>query len=536
MVQWKGDTGDEAGRKAQLLDQLEGFNIPNFFVIKPDEIKRLFNGEDTSEGILNTSINRGIKREIKEAYEEVGMSSEVREASGRAKNLVGGQRNNQFVSVRVSDSEKEKYTYKLNVGSSSFFESLREVVSSYCKKNSDYPAVIVQKMVEPDYTGTLETQGRETVIETVNGLGISLEEGLTVPHVYHLRNSQLQKTITADEQLEISRNPVRGGNKRQKVKDDEEPFSQQDVEELAQKASRRDINLKFVYKRGGFHIVDAYQPSEEEGFIVSKKGIRASRGEITGNVGREVVFNDQTLPPQEYDKALISRKGGYTSRDGYRARKAEKPAVFRFSEELRNGQEVRLGSAEVEVQSKTETRARNRRETRENSVTASVNTSSKESKSKSEQNPFRTEETGSENLQEEVLASEVLPIDPRTGRGVCLKRNSDTGYVITDRNTEAEKIPESGYLSSFEDIFAFEGDRAVVDSRRLPERGLESAIEYFDADLKILLMQESDREVLQAAVNSGFDVYAAPKDSLDEVSKVIEAAEKKFIMKRLREL
>lgn len=523
MVQWKGEIGEESGRKAQLLDGLEQFNVPNFFVIKPDEVGRLFNGEKDPEAVLNASINRSIKREIKDAYDDVGMSSAVREASGKAKSLVGGQRNNQFVSIRISGSEKEKYTYKLNVGGSSFFESLREVVSSYYAENSDHPAVMVQKMVEPGYTGALESNGRETVIEAVSGLGISLEEGLTVPHVYHLRNSQLQKTITAEEQLEISRNPVRGENQRQKIKDDDKPFSREDVEDLAEKASRKNLNLKFVYKRGGFHVIDAYQSSDEDrGFIVSKKGLRASRGEISGRIGQNVVFNDQTLPPEEYPDALIAQRGGYTSRDGYRARKQDKPSVFQFRGQLRNGQKIRLESAEVEV--------------KETSQESSRPSSSGHFDSTRNSNPFQDEEKSSEDISEQVLAMEVLPIDPRTGRGVCLKRKSDHGYVVTDRRTEAEQIPESCYISSFEAIFAFEGEKAVVDARRLSDRGLKNAVKYLEADLKILLVDNPDKEILRAVVDSGYDVIGTSEDSVDEVSARVAGEEKRFIMEKLRDL
>ena len=131
MVEWKGEIGESSGQKAQLLDDLNNFNVPNFFVITPSEIEQLFQTETDPNQVLNASINMGVKREIKDAYDEVGMSSEVREASGKAKSLVGGQRNGQLVTIRISSSEKEKYNYKLNVGSSNFFQALKEVVSSY---------------------------------------------------------------------------------------------------------------------------------------------------------------------------------------------------------------------------------------------------------------------------------------------------------------------------------------------------------------------------------------------------------------------
>ena len=531
MVEWKGEIGEESGKKARLLDSLgDEFNVPNFFVITSDEIRRLFGEESDPERILNSSLNRSIKREIKDAYEEVGMSSAVREASGRAKSLVGGQRSSQLVSVRISGSGKEKYTYKLNVGSSSLFESIREVVSSYSEENSGHPSVIIQKMVEPGHTGALEISGREMIVETVNGLGISLEEGITQPHTYHLRNSQVQNVMIAEEQLEISRNPVRGENQRQKIKNDEQPFDNEKIEDLAQKASMENLNLKFVYKRGGFHITDAYEASNQsEGFIVSEKGVRVSRGEISGRIGSRVVFSDQTMPPEEYPEALIAKKGGYSSRDGYRARKSGKPAIFGFKEELKNGQQIKLGSAEIEVTNK-----QNLSTKRDSQTDRSV--SRNETRTERRQTNTFKNERSAEHIDSKIVASEVLPIDPRSGEGICLNRNSDQGYVVSNRRTNAERIPESGYLSSFEDVFAFNGDKLVLDARRINDRGLGNALNYLEADLKILLLQNIDREKVKVAVEAGFDVFGAPEDSLEEMETAVAREEKRFIMEKLREL
>jgi hypothetical protein len=520
MVEWKGEVSESSGQKARNLDGLEGFNVPNFFVVTSDEVKRLFSGKDDPRSILNNSLNQGIKREIKEAYEDVGMSSEVREASGKAKNLVGGQRNNQLVSIRVSNGSRERNTYKLNVGSSNFFESVREVVSSYMEEegNTEFPPLLIQKMVEPEYTGVIENYGRQQLVESVKGLGISLEEGLTVPHTYLLDANQVKKIILADEQLEISRNPVRGENQRQKVKDDDKPFSREEIEKFSQKVSRKDLDLKFIYKRGSFHVVDAYSRDDEpSSLVISERGIRASTGRISGRVGNEVAFNDQTLPPEEYEKALIARKGGYTSRDGYRAREAGKPALFQFDGELRNGQKVDIGPEEVDI-TDNEVRERNK----------------PDPDRKKEVNPFRDE--NSEKDAGEVVASEVLPIDPRVGRGVCINRNSNKGYVVTSRRTEAEDIPEEGYLVSYEDVFAFEGEKAVLDTRRLGERGLENAMKYLDAELKIVLMEEVDRPKIREALDFGFTVFGVEEGLRDEFAEVVAEEEKRFIMEKLRDL
>lgn len=526
MVQWKGEIDEEAGQKARLLDELDGFNVPNFFVVEPEEVDRLFDSDTDPEKVLNSSINRSIKRELKEAYDEVGMSSEVREASGKAKSLVGGQRNSQLVSIRVSGSEKEKYTYKLNVGSSKFFEALREVVSSYYRENSDHPPVLVQKMVEPGFTGVLESRGREAILETVSGLGISLEEGLTKPHVFHLRNSRVQKVLEAEEQLEISRNPVRGENQRKKVRDEEIPFETDEVEEMARKARSGNIDLKFVYKRGGFHVVDAYRTEgSDEGFILSEEGVRAARGRIQGKIGQNVEFSDQTMSPSDYQDALIARKGGFTSRDGRRAREAGKPAILRYKGALSDGRRINLGPGEIKIEE-------------DSSEDTGFKAQEPEDSSDVGENPFRSEdvERPDKDISEKVLATEVLPVDPRRGRGIFLKRKGSDGYSISETRTEATQIPKEGYLSSFEDVFAFEGESAVLDARSLPERGLVNAAEYLDAETKILLVRNPGRDLLKAAVESGFDAIGCPGKRVEKVSEVVAAIEKRFIMDRLRDL
>ena len=521
MVEWKGNITEESGTKANRLDSLEGFNVPNFFVITSKDVKQLFNRQKQPERILNTSVDERMKEEIKEAYEDVGMSSEVRKASGRAKSLVGGQRNNQFVSIRVSESGKEKYAYKLNVGSSNFFDSLKEVVSSYCSQETGFPSVIVQKMVEPGHTATLENHGNVTVVESVQGLGISLEEGLTEPSTYIMRRGRVKDSFAPDEQLEISRNPVHGDNQRKKVSVDGSPFEKSEIESLAKKASRRDVNIKFVYKRGSFHVVDAYEAVSDQDPVITDEGIRASKGEIRGRVGREVAFSDQTLKPEEFQKALIARKGGYTSRDGYRIRESGKSAVFQFEGDLQDGRSLDMGPEQVSLSTGSS-----------NSSKVTAKTSDKTDSRSKEFNPFKNDSSS----EDTSLASEILPVDPRIGKGVFIERSSDQGYVVTDRPTEATQIPESGYISSYQDFFSFKGDKAVVDVRTMDLEGLENAFEYLKADIKVLVVSEPSRKVIRSAVQNGFEVLGVPEEMQDDVADLVASEEKKFIMDRLREL
>ena len=515
MVEWKGNTSSKSGTKARRMDSLEGFNVPNFFVITAGDLRQLFGAETDPQQLLNASMSSEMKKEIRDAYEDVGMSSEVRKASGRAKSLVGGQRNNQFVSLRVSDSGREAYDYKLNVGSSNFFNALKEVVVSYLEKNDSFPPVLVQKMVEPGYTGTVQHFNDFTLIECVKGLGTSLEEGLTVPMTYVVSDDGLERFFAPDEQLEITRSPVRTGNQRRKVEIESNPFERRDIENLAADARETGLNLKMIYKRGSFHVVDAYRSSTKDDPMITEEAIRASPGRIEGVIGENIKFAGRPENPEEFDEAIISSKGGYTSREGYRIREAGKPAIFQFKGELQNGQRVKAESHSVSV----ETSGNSNQFTEKNF-------SKEESKSL---NPFKSDE----GAESSVTGSEVLPVDPRTGRGVCIQRSSSKGYVITDRATEASSIPEDGLVDNYRDFFNFEGDKVVVDARRMDKKGLEQAFDFLEAELKILVISEPERTVLRQAIESGFRVFGVPEASIDEFKQVVESEERRFIMDKL---
>jgi|GEM_PF-509884 len=534
MVEWKGKIKDDVGPRAAMLDRVENFQVPNFFVITPSETEKLFGESKNPEEVLNTRLNQSIKSEVKDAYGEIGMSSEVRKADGRAKNLVGGQRNSQLVSVRISSSEKGLYESRLNIGSSKLVEAIKQVGTSYYEKNDDHPAIIVQKMVEPDYSGALVTDylGRYGLLEVVEGLGTSLEKGITKPHLYLFDDQKLLDSRAADSQIKITRNPINGQQKTKNIDTLSLPFSDSEAKKFHDKVARQDLNVKFAYKRGSFYIVDAWRPDtnknnrsfDRENRSVSEpelSALRVSSGEIEGNAGRDIIYTDQTVSPEKYNKALISRKGGFTSTDGHRARRSGKPAIFSFEGDLSNGQQIQLGPKQIDIT--------------QNKQTGSTDPFSRMagSDSSKQDSPEGTESSG----MDQVVGSEVLPVDPSRGTGVYISPPFGPGYSVTDRQLrDGESIPESGYLGSYSQVFGFDGKKAVVDARQLEKHGLEQALEYIEADLKILIVGESDRKTVQTAVENGFDVFAAEDSKLDSLRNRVLSAEKKFMMEKLREL
>lgn len=512
MVQWKGEISKEqSGRKAALLDQVSGLNVPNFFTLTKNDVKTLIGDARNPDQVLNSDISSDTFEEVRSAYKQIGMSSEVREASGKAKSLVGGQRDTGRVAIRISNDTKGIYNYKLNVGLSNLENALKKVIASYYEKNnSGTPAVIVQKMVEPGHTGAAINSylGDYTLVETVEGLGISLEEGITSPELYLVSGEEVIDEKRPESQIKITRNPMNGQHRRKRTSSNSPSIPHSKITEMADELSENSYSIKFIYKRGTFYVVDVFKTENEYNpFQTSQpslKGVRASPGEIKGRVGRDIRFSDQTHPPEDYSKALISRKGGFTSTDAQKARKEGKPAIFNYTGNLSEGQNIEIESQSVEI--------------------------TEDSHSGNRGHEHRSSDRTSESsLSNTVSATEVLPIDGKH-RAVHLSPPFGKGFSVGYEREDA--IPSEGYLTDYSEIFAFKGDKAVIDARKLPDTGLKEAIKYIDADLKILLVEQPDQTLVREAVRQRFDVIASQID-LESLEKAVLREEKKFIMDKL---
>ncbi|MFO7793566.1 MAG: hypothetical protein R6V35_01165, partial [Candidatus Nanohaloarchaea archaeon] len=209
------------------------------------------------------------------------------------------------------------------------------------ENNSEFPSIIVQKMIEAEYTGAL-IKGRKDYIEVVEGLGIPLEEGTTSPSRYLIGREIMFES--PEIQLKVTQNPMTGDYREKRVKNPEKPFSDSEIREFAEEASQ---SVKFVYKRGSFFAVDAFNSDTE---IESIEEVKVGSGELQGVIGREIKLSEETLPPEKYDKGLVARKGGFISNDAEKARRAGKPAIF--SSDREEGE--RIGESKEEVTSSRE--------------------------------------------------------------------------------------------------------------------------------------------------------------------------------------
>ncbi|MFB6175032.1 MAG: PEP/pyruvate-binding domain-containing protein [Candidatus Nanohalobium sp.] len=494
MVQWQGEIDrDQSGLKAARLDSINNLEVPNFFTITRDEVEQFVSGRKEPQQILSATIPSDLMQKIKDAQDEIGMSSEVRNASGRAKNLVGGQRDSQRVSIRISDEEKGLHDYELNVGTSNLEKALKSVIASYYSAGGqEYPAVIVQKMMEPGETGTavLNFTQEYSLFEATEGLGNSLEEGITTPDIYLVNDNGVQARKIPEKQVKMSRNPMNGQDRRTTVTRDSASFKDSEVRNFIQKVRREGLSVKFVHKRGTFYIVDAFK-ADQVSRQKSVEGLRVSQGEIEGRAGVEVSLSDQTVGPKDFKDSLIARRGGYVSTDAQRSRAEGKPAIFSYSGELEEEQDLYIPERGAEIQ-----------EPRNNSS--------------------RREST--EGLSGSVTATEVIPLESDR---VNIS-SPFSGYRVKGLELASEEI-----LQSYRDVMEFSSDRFVLDTRGMEGEGVPNSLDYLEADHSYLVVKGPDRELLGQAVRQNVSVIA-PEEYVPRIEQVLAEEEKKLILDHVR--
>lgn len=495
MVQWQGEIDREkSGVKAANLDSINSLEVPNFFTITKKEIKQFVGRDKDPQQILNSTIPSDLMQKIKDAQDEIGMSSEVRNASGRAKNLVGGQRDSQRVSIRISEKEKGIYDYQLNVGTSNLEKALKKVIASYYSAGKQqYPAIIIQKMVEPGETGTavLNFSKNHSLFEATEGLGNSLEEGLTTPDLYLVNDEGIQAKKIPEKQVKMSRNPMNGEKRKRKVRRNSGSFNDREVKNFMTKTRREGLSLKFVHKRGTFYIVDAFE-SQQVSDQQQLEGLRVSQGKIEGRAGVEIALSEQTASPEDYENSLIARKGSYVSNDAQRARSENKPAIFSFTGDIEEEQEVYISEKSVEIKKpqKTDSKASN----------GKVSTT--------------------------VAATEVLTLESN-------KVNIDSpfsGHKIKGLEIASEEI-----LQSYREVLEFSGNSFVLDARSLQGKALLNSLDYLKAEHKYLVTDRADKNLMRKAVEQEFDAIITSGGLNSKIEQVLAREEKRIILDHIRE-
>jgi len=482
MVHWKGNIDQkQVGKKAANLDSVKDLEVPNFFVLTKGEIGRHLDSTDPRK-ILNQKLPEKLEKAVHDAYDDIGMSSEVRNASGQARNLVGGQRENQKVSIRIS-SETRGSDYNLNVGASNLENALKQVIASHYRENDSTPAVIFQKMIEPDHTGAViqNYTRRHTLVETVEGLGHSIEEGLTTPEFYLLEENKISENRIPQKQVKITRNPMNGERRTRTISKNNQSFQNNEIKDIVRKVSQTGMNLKFAYKRGTFYITDAFN-TKPLNIQPDLEALKVSEGEIKGRKGEDYILTDE---PKQTEKPQVSKKGGFTTKAAYQARQNKQPAVFSLKD-----------TEQLETEEKT----------------AQTNNMTQE-KGIQKENSIESQAVQSGSA---VTATEVRSVRD-------FPQLSSNPFNLDESDVE--------FVDNCEQILADQPE--LIDGRNIQEEALLKAVETVE-DVRVLVIEETSEQSLEKMVEHGVEILAVPEESVESVRNRVLRTEKKFILENLR--
>jgi pyruvate,water dikinase len=333
-VRWLENVSDDeerdVGKKAAALATLDeyGANTPRGFVVTAktfeafvrrngleNQIESILSSADRTDPssvkraanrvrnlIRNTEIDDEVRDEIAEAYEKINMSEEVRNAGGDAVDLVGGQRETEFVAVRSSPTGSRfpgAHDTALNVnGKSAVVNQIKECWASLYAAEAlaleehtgtiHSMGVIVQRMVEPDVSGTIFGKHPVTgddssyVVESLWGLGTGLYDGSSVPDRFIVdTNGNVQEQEIVTKEWRIVRDPTSGENIKQRVSNgDREARSLQQsdistVMDLMQKLEGRfgsGVRIDFVLSRNRLYALDMERLTDTEGTEIAASG------------------------------------------------------------------------------------------------------------------------------------------------------------------------------------------------------------------------------------------------------------------------
>lgn len=284
--------------------------------------------------ILNSEIPDGMRREIKEAYDGLAVSREVKDAGGKALDFIRAGRGESFVAVRssiVTDETSNSFagqTFNMVnvIGSGSLFNSIKLCWAGlfspdaiYYRKSrgiSDFPlmAVVIQTMIDPEKSGTIFTADPATrditrmVIEGSWGLGESIVSGIVNPDEYIISKETgevLEKTVNK-KLWQYTRDALTGKTIKERVTSsrveanvlaDNEIKQLWDLSKRVEETTGRPQDIEWSIARNRLYLLQArpittlnrapvQAPAEEipESQAPLLNGITASPGFVRGNV------------------------------------------------------------------------------------------------------------------------------------------------------------------------------------------------------------------------------------------------------------
>lgn len=410
-VRWLEDIGEDAerqvGQKAASVAAAtdHGLDTPRGFVVTAEtfesfikenglerRIERVLSG--TSRGsaddveqaayrvqqlITDAEMAEETEDAIREAYENINLSEEVRNAGGNAVDLVGGQRETEFVAVRSSPTGTRipgAHRTTLNVnGKDDVITAVKQCWASLYAAEAlvvedelgsiHSMAVIIQRMADADVSGTVCTtdpvHGRDGyLIEALYGYGSALSRGEATPDRYHVdRSGSVTDQDVVDKEWKLDRDPASGKQLKQRVPQqqrDSPCLDQEDIRRIVDAVKPLDgrygrpIQIDFAIDRNQVAVLDVrtlQEPEHNPGQPETDPmlaGRAAAHGSASGDVHRLYSDTDvaevpagcvlaavnaseriiSALPDVE---AVVAEKGGVTSNLSALARRLATPAV-----------------------------------------------------------------------------------------------------------------------------------------------------------------------------------------------------------------
>ncbi|MCJ7478801.1 MAG: PEP-utilizing enzyme [Candidatus Nanohaloarchaeota archaeon QJJ-7] len=626
-IKWLEETGEErvVGKKGSSLSRAKesGLEVPRGFVITAPTFEDFVQERDLEERIQKIldrtdrndleSVRRAenqirsliedeevpeeVREEIEEAYEKINMSEEVRSAGEEAVDLVGGQRETEFVAVRSSPTGARipgAHHSELNVnGKDAVIDALKDCWASLYSSEAlsmeeelgsiHSMAVIVQRMVEPEVSGSAYSSdplGREeTLVESVWGLGTGLSSGTVTPDRYLIdERGEVQSKEIANKGWKIVRDPTSGKNLKQRVsgnKRDSESLEDNRYSELVETVRKAentlggDVKVDFALARNGVQILDVEKTQasggegrEREGVV---RGIGASPGEVEGEVN--VIYSDTDIEKIEDEEVvasveaaerlipilhrvsgIVSDEGGVSSNLSVLARELGVPAIVgtkNATDMLTRGETVTINgytgtvfegekeSAEVEVSQSSVGEA---------PLTAthvkalnSVSPDAEGAVIPDYINPRKAEQVAREYRPERVW----IRTDPRgfdqPNLGVIGRREDEADGVVLESYGNVMRTPD--LVTSGVSFLGIDvGSLEDDGGREALMNAVEKVGEEAEGAETAVLMDETDPGCVEKAVQSGIDTVAVPEHEVSRARRAVAKAERKFMLDRLREL
>jgi len=421
------------GNKAAMLGELlqAGFETPPGFVVKTDawdkflrmnrlepKIRDMADSVDMKDSsaladmtnraqslIMQAQLPEALMNEIREEYEELSVGREVKEIGGAALDLIRAGRSQAFVSVRASpidDGPKARAFF--NVKGPAFPDAVRGCWASLFAPHAIFyrksrqmdalpkAALIVQKMVEPEKSGTIFTSWpaapdkNRVLVEASWGLGDMIALGAVVPDEYvldsergHVISKSVNKKLYMRRTNELSGRAEKENVPREKIGRnvlDESELKK--LWELARKVeehySGQPQLIKWCQQRGRVFVMGvkrilpakqlAHVPEEPQGELMGESpmlsGNPASPGAAKGtarivldpNVPYEISKSDvivtkmpgpELIPMMVGAGAIVSDSGGKSSYISVISRELGIPCITGAESAtavLKDGQEV----------------------------------------------------------------------------------------------------------------------------------------------------------------------------------------------------